>query len=181
MESKNLTNLANNAVTSRKHMDRLFESIYPMVWHFMRIRVNSIEDAEDLTQNACIKIVKSLDKFKSEKGSFSTWMYRIIKNLLIDFFRKKTLKFEEIDFNLLEGTDSPVQKILKKEAEEKLKKVFENLTGRQKEILEMKYFFNMKNKEISKILDIKEKTVSSIITRAFERLKILLDKNGTLI
>jgi len=178
MNKADLTHLANNAINSRKDMDRLFENIYPMVWHFYRIRINDIEDAKDLTQNACIKLVNNLDKFKCEKAGFSTWMYRIIKNLLIDFYRKKTLKFEEIDFNLLEGTESPLKIILNKEAQVKLKELLAGLSNRQKEILEMKYFFNMKNKEISSMLEIKEKTVSSIITRAFEKLKDLLDKDG---
>lgn len=179
MKNVNLTDLANKAIFSRNALNKLFDTIYPIVWHYYRIRLNDIEDAKDITQNACIKLVNNLEKFKSEKANFSTWMYKIIQNLLIDFFRKKSLPYEDLDINLLECTDSPLNRILEKEKQEEIKNSFKNLSPREKEILEMRYFFNMKNKEIAIALNIKEKTVSSLIVRAGEKIEKLLDKNGT--
>ncbi len=155
----------------------LFDKIYPLIWHFYRIRVKNSEDAKDLTQNACIKIVNNLDKFREMKSCFKTWMYTIIKNMLIDFFRKKHLSIDdEIDFNLMEGVDSPIDNIIRDEDKKMLKNAFKALSPRQKEIIEMRYFFNIKNRDIARTLDLNEKTVSSIIVKSCEKIKDVLSK-----
>ena len=178
MKNVNLNDIATKAISSRKALNRLFDTIYPIVWHYYRIRLNNTEDAKDITQNACIKLINNLDKFRSEKASFSTWLYTIIQNLLIDFFRKKSLPYEDLNINLLESTESPLNKIIEKENKEEIINSFKNLSPREKEIIELRYFFNMKNKEIANTLSIKEKTVSSLIARAGEKLGKILDKNG---
>ena len=88
MKQTELNKLAKDSLFSKRSLEMLFNKIYPIIWHYFKIRLNSIEDAEDLTQNACIKVVKNLDKFKEEKGMFISWMYKIIQNQLYDFFRK---------------------------------------------------------------------------------------------
>lgn len=50
--------------------------------------VHDRQDAEDIAQEAFIKAYNSLSKFNTEKGRFSTWLYRIAGNLAIDSIRK---------------------------------------------------------------------------------------------
>ncbi len=172
-----LNSLAKKAIYSRECLELLFDNIYPLIWHFYRIRLKNGEDAMDLTQNACIKIVNNLDRYREQKSCFKTWMYTVIKNMLVDFFRRKSLSIDdEIDFELMKGVDSPVDSIIREEDKKALKEVFKSLTPRQKEILELKFFFNIRNRDIARLLDLNEKTVSSIISKSCEKLKILLEK-----
>ena len=171
MKQIDLNRVAREAQHSQKSLDKLFHKIYPMIWHYYKIRVNSQEDAEDLTQNACMKVVKNLHRFDEKKGAFISWMYRVIQNMLYDFFRLKKLPMEDLDIQLLDETTTPLDEIIKEEDRIKLKEALKNIGARQREILEMKYFFYMKNKEIAKTLDIKEKTVSSLVCRAIESLQ----------
>ena len=173
-----LSQIAKQALYSRKALDKLFENIYPMIWHFFRIRLSSIEDTEDLTQNACIRVMQNIGKYDSNKGAFTTWTYKIIQNMLIDFFRKKSVKYENVDLNLLEGTDSPQENLLKKEEREEIVKALNNLSRREKEVIELRYFFNMRNKEIAVALEIDEKTVSSLIFRATDKIKEFSRQTG---
>jgi RNA polymerase sigma-70 factor (ECF subfamily) len=175
----NLTKLAEKARSSQQAVNLLFDAIYPIIWHYFRVRLNSEEDAQDLTQNACIKIVQNLERYDSRKAAFTTWMYRIIHNLLVDFFKKKQLPLSDMDYNILEGTESPVDSVLLSEERERIKEAMENIGDRQREILEMRYFFQMKNKEIAAALEIKEKTVSSLINRALQKLQLLLTEGST--
>ncbi len=46
------------------------------------------QDAQDLVQEAFIKVYQQLDKY-DEKGSFSSWMYRVAINHCMDELRKK--------------------------------------------------------------------------------------------
>ena len=52
--------------------------------------------AEDLAQDVFIRIWKAIDHYDEEKGAFTSWMYRIAHNLLVDHYRgKKTLLLKE--------------------------------------------------------------------------------------
>ncbi len=51
--------------------------------------VHDRQTAEDIAQEAFVKAFYSLRKFNSEKGAFSTWLYRIATNLAKDHLRKR--------------------------------------------------------------------------------------------
>ena len=171
-----INNLAKKALYSKKALNTLFDAIYPMIWHFYRIRLNDLEDVKDMTQNGCIKIMQNIEKFDSARAAFTTWIYTIIQNLLFDYFKKKSLKIDDMDLNLLEGTDSPSEQIIKKEQLDKIDESIKMLSKREKEIFELKFFFNMKNKEIASALKLDEKTVSSVLFKATERIKAILKR-----
>ncbi|MBN2545616.1 MAG: sigma-70 family RNA polymerase sigma factor [Spirochaetes bacterium] len=179
MNSNYITKLAKDSLYSKKAMEMLFDKIYPIIWHFYKVRLNSTEDAEDLTQNACIKVVRNLDKFDSLKGTFLTWMYKVIQNMLYDFFRQKKIVTEDIEIEILDSAASPLDDVIFNENQKILKESIKNLGKRQKEIIEMKYFFNMKNREIAESLNIKEKTVSSLLSRSLDKLEKILNNDLT--
>ncbi|MFM2162017.1 MAG: hypothetical protein RLZZ383_1529 [Pseudomonadota bacterium] len=63
-----------------RYQDRIYQLIFGMVRHR--------EDARELTQEAFVKAYRSLDGFR-EDARFSTWLYRIANNLVIDFCRRR--------------------------------------------------------------------------------------------
>ncbi|HEY5056456.1 MAG TPA: sigma-70 family RNA polymerase sigma factor [Acidobacteriaceae bacterium] len=50
-------------------------------------RLEGREDAEDLAQEACIQVWKHIDRFDGERGSFATWLRKILRNLIRDKVR----------------------------------------------------------------------------------------------
>lgn len=57
-------------------------------WRVARHMVPSDEDAQDLAQEAFIRVFKSLERFDFQHD-FTTWLYRIVTNLAIDHLRKR--------------------------------------------------------------------------------------------
>lgn len=57
-------------------------------WRVARNMVASDEDAQDLAQEAFLRVFKSLERFDF-KHDFTTWLYRIVTNLAIDHLRKR--------------------------------------------------------------------------------------------
>ena len=57
-------------------------------WRVARQMVPSDEDAQDLAQEAFLRVFRSLDRFDF-KHDFTTWLYRIVTNLCIDHLRKR--------------------------------------------------------------------------------------------
>ena len=80
-----------------------FHEIYaPILYHFARARGLSHADAEEIRSSCYETIVKQINEFDyaKEKGSFKSWLRRIVVNRVIDFRRKKTpelLKSVDLD------------------------------------------------------------------------------------
>jgi len=65
-------------------VSRYLKSIYSFAYR----HIGNIHDAEDITQEVFVKVLRHLKKFDHDK-SFKTWIFKITQNTSIDFFRKK--------------------------------------------------------------------------------------------
>src|SRR6266700_6757787 len=77
----------------------------------LRLAMNllrSPEDAQDVYQEAFLRVYKNLDKFRFD-CSFHTWIYRIVTNLCLDHMRKRKVRKEES--SQVEGSDGPVDRM----------------------------------------------------------------------
>lgn len=126
-----------------KYQERLY-------WHVRRLVVEH-EDANDVIQNAFVKVYKSIARFQG-KSKLYTWLYRIATNEAITFLNKKkrqqssSIDAEESDFaNRLQADpyfDGD-------EAQIKFQKALSILPDKQKMVFNMRYFDEMSYKDIS--------------------------------
>lgn len=122
-------------------------------WHIRRL-VISHDDANDVTQEAFVKVWKHLDNFKEEAQLF-TWIYRIATNEAISFLRKKRTRF----FIPLINVEEQLTRSLKDdnffsgdEIQLKLQKALLKLPEKQRVVFNMKYYDELKYEEISEVL-----------------------------
>lgn len=130
--------------------------------------------AEDLGQEVFIKIWKSIDKYDEKKGAFTSWMYRIAHNLLVDYYRgKKTLTLKEG----LEASYSEdwLEKLDHSEKIQNVKKALENVSADYKEVIILRFFEDLSVEEVSQIVDKSEENVRVIQHRAIRKLKEILE------
>jgi RNA polymerase sigma-70 factor (ECF subfamily) len=145
------------------------------------LRISSIkkEDAEDLLQEVFIKVYENLNDF-DQKLKFSSWIYRITHNMVIDNFRKMKVRPEIADFNedinnrILENIKSDFdifKEIDMKYLREGMENVFRKMDRRYKEVLVLRFFEDKSYEEISDILKKPTGTVSTLINRAKKQFK----------
>ena len=72
-------------------MGELLEAYHGRIYHVCLRMVSNADDAAELTQDAMVRVVESLDKFRGE-AHLSTWMIRIAMNLSISHLRKRKLR-----------------------------------------------------------------------------------------
>ncbi|MEW5960787.1 MAG: sigma-70 family RNA polymerase sigma factor, partial [Chloroflexota bacterium] len=65
----------------------LFQQHYPPIYTYLRYRVNSIEDAEDLISAIFEQAFRHRTQFDPTRGVFSTWLFRIAHNELVSYYR----------------------------------------------------------------------------------------------
>lgn len=66
-----------------------------LYWHIRRIVVGH-DDAEDVMQETCIKVLDGIGSFKGS-GLLMTWLYRIATNEALQHLRRQTRTFQSID------------------------------------------------------------------------------------
>ncbi len=151
-----------------KHLQTIFASCY-------RVCLDE-SDANDITQNVLIKIIKNLHKF-SFKSSFKTWYYRISYNESITYLKKNKwfTNIEEIEQNLVfeEDKSADIDKEIQKN---KITKEINKLPLIERNIILLFYYDELKIKEISRIIWLNENTIKTKLHRTKKKLKSNLEK-----
>lgn len=130
----------------------------PLYWKVRRIVLNH-EDANDVLQNAFLKIWNNLDTFQG-KSALSTWLYRIAINEALDFVRRQ----KNVNSATVSTEDEPgvAARLMGDdyfdgdEAQARLQEAGARLPEVQRTVFTLKYFDELKYSEISKILDTSE-------------------------
>ncbi|MFZ2283351.1 MAG: RNA polymerase sigma factor [Lutibacter sp.] len=143
----------------KKLLDLYQERLY---WHIRKLVVTH-ENADDVLQNTFLRIYKSLPNFQ-QKSSLHTWMYRIAYNESLRFLEENKKKNHSslndisnkylnnlVDDTFFEGDEIQL----------KLHRILSERPEKERQIFQMKYYDDLKFREISAILGIKEGTLKS--------------------
>jgi len=133
------------------------------------------ETAKDLLQEAFLRVYKGIPGFNSQ-FPFRAWLMAICRNLAIDEYKKERKNPEKI---LAKEKDSRTDMATRVEQSTMIQSALNVLPDRQREVIEMRYFWDMTSAEIGKCLDIPEGTVRSELFYARMRLlEILGEEKG---
>lgn len=157
----------------------LFDTHYTRLYAYIRSQVTERETAEDLTAAAFERAFSHADKYDPLKGAFATWLFRIARNLILNYYAANSRK--PVPFQLDEvaeistGETLPEQQLVHQEQNRALLEAMAALSERDQEIVYLRFFGHLTNRKIAEILDLNEKTVSVIILRALQKLKVQLE------
>lgn len=148
------------------------------------------EDAYDAAQEVFVKIYRSITGFQ-EKSSLSTWIYRITKNVCMDFLRKRTRSAptismnasrddEESDFDIKDTSPTPHEYFEMNETQLEVRRAIGELSDEFRTVITLYDLEGMSYDEISKIIDCPVGTVKSRLNRARKALLKNLSKKKEL-
>lgn len=147
--------------------EKAFDVIYENTVSLVRFAIYSVipnkNIIEDLIQDVYTKVSNQIQLYSS--NNFTSWIYRIARNLAIDYVKKKKEFFTD-DVDYLENTKS---------SHPYLYYAIRHLEDVEREVFLMKVLCGHTTKKISKILDIEITKVNQIYYRAKEKLKASLE------
>lgn len=138
-------------------------------------RTESAADAEDLVADAFLKAAESFQRFEYRgDGSFSAWLFHIAHNLLRDAGRRRERRGIprplEAAADIRAAGLLPEQAAVQQEEFARLHRLVAALPPRRHEIVALRFFAELRNREIAKVLGIGERSVASHLCRAIEDL-----------
>ncbi len=158
-----------------KAIDMLVEYYHKDIFKMVYYRTGSKMDAEDITQDIFIKMVKSL-KHLRDTTVFKSWLYRIAVNKINDYYRKKPLLSlfvfgREPDYMETESAEDPSGNLMKKEFYSSLFEFTKMLSKNEKEIFLLRFTDQLTIKEISEALKKTESTIKTHLYRSIKKFK----------
>jgi RNA polymerase sigma factor (sigma-70 family) len=168
---------------SKNNVDNAFKELVSqykerLYWHIRNI-VKSHDDADDVLQNTFIKIYKNINSFKGDSKLFS-WMYRIATNEAITFINKnaKRLNITNVESQNLALNNLTDDVYFEGDAIQlKLQQAIATLPHKQQLVFNMKYFEEIKFKDMADILETSEGALKASYHIAIKKIEEYLIKN----
>jgi RNA polymerase sigma-70 factor (ECF subfamily) len=154
-------------------MDLLYDHYADTLYGIVCKMLGNEEEAQDVLQDAFVKIWKRSSHYDASKGRLFTWLLSIVRNQAIDLIRKKDRRGE------IQGAPSDVH-IENKPTDQKaegtdmdVKTVLTQLSAEQKQLVEYSYIYGYSHSEIAKKLDLPLGTVKTKIRSAMQELRLV--------
>lgn len=177
-EDKFVNRLQDSATSQEAFRELISEYKERLYWHIRNI-VKNHDDTDDILQNTFLKIYRNIDQFKGESKLYS-WMYRIATNESLTFINKKSRRLqitsEDLQNQIIDNLESDVY-FEGDEIQLKLQKAVASLPAKQQQVFNMKYFQELKYREMSEILDTSEGALKASYHIASKKIQEYLKSN----
>lgn len=127
--------------------------------------------AEDLVQEAFVKLWTHSDKFDGSKAKFTTWFHRVVVNKCLDERRKKRLDPLPDGYDEADEKPSAEDTLGQMNANERLKRALAVLSERQKAAVTLNYFDGLSNLEAAAVMELNIKAYESLLVRSRAKMR----------
>ena len=139
------------------------------------------EEAEDIVQEAFLRLWSKPKSWKTGKGAkFTTWFYRIVMNISIDYMRKSAKQVSEPVEEVVSEAMTQEQNVIEEQEQKALDGALKNLPEKQLMALNLCFYEGLSNKEAANIMDVNVKALESLLMRAKASIKNNLYREGIL-
>jgi RNA polymerase sigma-70 factor, ECF subfamily len=170
---------------------RAFEQLVRLYdQNVLRLAMNllrSPEDANDIYQEAFLRVFKNLHTFRFD-CSFHTWLYRIVTNLCLDALRKRRVRREEdtvveTSEGFLDRMDTveesrahgdPQRQLMSGQLRVRIRQVLDGLTPRERAVFEMRHYQGLRLRAIGDMLGTSEEAAKNCLFRATQKMRAAL-------
>lgn len=153
----------------------LFDKFAPKMMGVVLRYVNDRERANDVLQDAFIKVFQHLTSFKKD-GSLEGWIRRIVVNTALDYLRRNKKYLGHVEINDISIDVSKNSDAVGKLEEESLLNIIQTLPDGYRMVFNLYAIEGYSHKEIGKQLGITENTSKSQYSRAKSAIQKLLEK-----
>ena len=121
----------------------LYEHYYDSIFRYVSFRTSSAVDAEDITAEVFVRMIESIHRFKWQGHPFSSWLFRIAHNLVVDFYRKRgrrpTVPLDSVS-SVMQAASVDADANLDIELTlEEVRRAMEGLTELQREVITLRF------------------------------------------
>ncbi|OGO30886.1 MAG: RNA polymerase subunit sigma-70 [Chloroflexi bacterium RBG_16_56_11] len=156
-------------------LTQLYEENFERIYRYIALKIGDRTEAEDMTQQVFLKAIQSISSYKWKGMPFSSWLYRIAHNQIVDYLRKKsrrpTVPLEKVDVS---DSDDPGRQAERKLEIEELAVATRKLTKAQQEVISLRFAGGLSVAEVARTMGRSEGAVKALQHSAILALRKVL-------
>lgn len=155
----------------------LYETYGPRVKAYMMRKGADAGTAEDLAQETLLTVWRKASLYAGDKGSMTTWVFTIARNLRIDRLRREVPWQELPEWRLAEASEEalPDEALAEKQQQVRLQAALTDLPADQREVVTLAYLEGLSHSEIATRLGLPLGTVKSRMRIAYQKVRATLE------
>ena len=154
----------------RQAAQQLTERLMPKIHAHAYYRLGNIADAEDVTQEAFLRLWQFAPRWEQGNAQVSTWLYRVVSNLCKDRYRRPKLEDLEVSKEPTDETQSPADKIDDHYRQKALYGAMSLLPENQRLAVQLRHIDELTNPQIAEIMELSVEAVESLTARGKRKL-----------
>jgi RNA polymerase sigma-70 factor (ECF subfamily) len=158
----------------------LYDKYYERIYLFIHRRCFEQEDCLDLTSLVFEKAMVNIAKYRYQGFAFSTWLYTIARNVLVDYFKKanREAKLWVRDDGLMEIADGMDADPAKEENILLIIEAIKRLPDAERDLVVMKYFEKMSYEELAQLEKTNVNHMRVKLHRIIGHIRKLVERSG---
>ncbi len=156
----------------------LYEHFYDKIFRYVMFKTGDRIDAEDITTDVFLRMLESIGSFKFQGYPFSSWLFRIAHNLIVDHFRRKARRQSaplEDAMAVAGGSAGDMDhKIDVDLSVAEVYEAMEDLTDLQREVMSLRFAAGLSVRETAEAVGRKENAVKALQHAAVKKLRATL-------
>ena len=156
----------------------LYEYFYEKILRYVTFKLGNFEEAEDITEEVFVRLLRSISSFKHQGPPFSSWLFRIAHNLIVDHFRKnhrrKTVSLEQASISSVTDTQDLDACLDLKFSMKEVSLAMSGLTDLQLEVLTLRFAGGLSIRETAAAVRKKENAVKALQHSGLKKLRQVL-------
>jgi RNA polymerase sigma-70 factor (ECF subfamily) len=143
---------------------QLYEENFDKIYRYIVLKTGDRTEAEDMTQQVFLKAFKSISGYRSKGSPFSSWLFRIAHNQVVDHWRKKSKRTTVPLEETLVGSSnsSPSADTERKMDIESLVAATRRLTSLQREVVSLRFAGGLSVAEVAKSMGKSEGAIKAL-------------------
>lgn len=145
----------------------------PRVKAYMMRKGTDAATAEDLAQETLLAVWRKASLYAGDRGSITTWIFTIARNLRIDLLRREAPWQELPDWRLQEPSEEalPDEAVAEKQRQTRIRALLAELPADQREVVGLSYLEGLSHSEIATRLRMPVGTVKSRMRLAYQKIR----------
>jgi RNA polymerase sigma-70 factor (ECF subfamily) len=156
----------------------LYERYFDRIYKYTYLKIGDPTEAEDITEQVFLKMIEAVSGFQWQGTSFSSWLYRIAHNQVVDILRRQSrrpqISLEPVADTLSSEGDDPYRLAERNDFRDHLQEAMSHLTDLQAQVIALKFGGEMSNAEVADLLDRSEGAVKALQYSALQNLQKLM-------
>ena len=154
---------------------KLYDVYIGKIYKFVFFRISQKETAEDITSTIFLKALKQIHTFNNKKdASFSGWLFRIARNTIIDYYKKKKEVLLDTEKEKSVKDDKYLDRLHASLRINEVKAALKSLSEDQQEIILMRVWQGLSYKEIASALQKTEASCKMMFSRSIKQIRTML-------